>query len=154
MCKYCARTRKWYIFFHTKFYTSHFLNCASENMKLFSNFSSNYSIVLCLFPLFFFKLFSCIVSISTFFFKLFSCIVSIFILFFISFREVTEFKISFNFFNKEIVDNKTSFRFDYLFFFVIPIWAKVHPEYEYDSQWFKNKMKLLLQWEENISEKI
>ena len=41
-----------------------------------------------------------------------------------------------------------------IFFVVIPIWAKVHPEYEYDSQWFKNKMKLLLQWEENISEKI
>ena len=67
MCKYCACTRKWHIFFHTKFYIPHFLNCASENMKLFSIVSSNYSLVLCLFPLFFFKLFSCIVSISTFF---------------------------------------------------------------------------------------
>ena len=41
-----------------------------------------------------------------------------------------------------------------IFFIVIPIWAKVHPRYEYNSQWLKNKIKLLLQWEENISEKI
>ena len=41
-----------------------------------------------------------------------------------------------------------------IFFVVIPMWAKVHPGYEYDSQWFKNKIKFFLEWEENISEKI
>ena len=40
-----------------------------------------------------------------------------------------------------------------IFLIVISMREKVHPGYEYDSQWFKYKTKLL-QWEENISEKI
>ena len=137
MCKYCARTRKWHIFFHTKFYISHFLNCASENMKLFSNFSSNYSLVLCLFPLFFSN---------------YSLVLCLFPFFFFHFVKLRNLRFHLIFLTKKLSTIKLLFDL-IIFFVVIPIWAKVHPRYEYDSQWFKNKIKLL-QWEENISEKI
>ena len=63
-------------------YSVSFLQIILLYCVYFHFFSLNYSLELCPFPLFFFKLFSCIVSISTFFFKLFSCIVSISTFFF------------------------------------------------------------------------